>query len=130
MRQSSLSLYSKKPYRICPVENQSNSGGETHDVAQKHPNTWGLYDMLGNVDEWCHDGEYKPGLAVDPVGQIDAGAQRAIRGGFFGYPALYMRASYRDWNGPRGRSSDIGFRCLSSERSARHLSRSGSSCAL
>ena len=61
----------------------ANSNNETHEVSQKRPNAWGLYDMLGNVDEWCHDGprDYAEGMVIDPLGPTEAGADRVIRGG-------------------------------------------------
>jgi formylglycine-generating enzyme required for sulfatase activity len=62
-----------------------NSGGTTHPVGQKLPNPWGLYDMHGNVWEWCQDwiGGYAGGIAVDPRG-LDTGSNRVIRGGRWG----------------------------------------------
>lgn len=94
-----------------------NSNRETHDVGQKRPNAWGL-DMLGNVDEWCHDGmrTYEPGLAIDPMGPTSAGAVRVIRGGGWDYPARGVRAADRGAVAPGYRDHIIGFRCLSSER--------------
>ena len=58
------------------------SNNETHEVGQKRPNAWGLYDMLGNVWEWCHDAlrTYDRGEVVDPVGPLEAGADRVLRG--------------------------------------------------
>ncbi len=61
-----------------------NSGGKPHSVGQKRPNAWGLYDMHGNVLEWCWDG-YAPGYfqqtpGADPVGPSQA-ADRVLRGG-------------------------------------------------
>jgi len=95
-----------------------NRHDATHDVGQKRPNAWGLYDMLGNVDEWCHDGmrTYEPGLAIDPMGPTSAGAVRVIRGGGWDYPARGVRAADRGAVAPGYRDHIIGFRCLSSER--------------
>ena len=95
---------------------EANSGGETHEAGQKRPNAWGLYDMLGNVYEWCHDGrrDYTPGFFVDPLGSIEAGALRALRGSLWFNPARFVRTAYRDALHPSGRLRGIGFRCLSS----------------
>src|SRR4029434_1066174 len=71
-----------------------NSNGDTHDVRQKRLNAWGLYDMLGNIDEWCHDGprDYKQEAVVDPVEPTEAGADRVIRGGGWHNPARVVQA--------------------------------------
>lgn len=93
-----------------------NSGGTTHDVGQKRPNAWGLYDMLGNVLEWCHDGlrPYQEESVRDPVGSTDAGAVRALRGGSWGLLAQYARAADRFGVLPGNRDAGIGFRAASS----------------
>jgi formylglycine-generating enzyme required for sulfatase activity len=93
-----------------------NSNDETHEVGQKQPNAWGLYDMLGNVGEWCHDGrrDYEQEAVVDPVGPLDAGALRVIRGGSWADPAQVVRAANRLWSHPGLRYVVLGFRCASS----------------
>lgn len=92
-----------------------NSGGETHPVAQKKPNAWGLYDMLGNVDEWCHDGMryYSPEAVTDPMGFLkDDDYPRVIRSGSCEDGARYVRAAFRDGDHPDNRYDILGFRII------------------
>jgi len=73
-----------------------NSGGTTHPVGQKQPNGLKLYDMLGNVWEWCWDwyGAYPSGLVKDPIGP-ESGSPRVNRGGSWGSVAENAAASNR-----------------------------------
>ena len=95
---------------------EANSGDETHEVGQLEPNAWGLYDMLGNVDEWCDDGprDYTEMAQVDPVGPIEADASRVIRGGSWILSAQFVRAAVRNWLPPGFAVDSLGFRCASS----------------
>ena len=88
-----------------------NSGGKTHPVGQKKPNTLGLFDMHGNVIEWCQDwqGRYAGGPEVDPAGPL-RGSARIVRGGSYGHPPDGLRCSWRrggTWGTPY-----IGFRLV------------------
>jgi formylglycine-generating enzyme required for sulfatase activity len=89
-----------------------NSGRRTNPVGEKRPNPFGLFDMHGNVYEWCSDGYaadyYKGSLVDDPPGPVGA-SDRVIRGGGWGYPRLARSAS-RDYLAPGGRSNILGFR--------------------
>ena len=86
-------------------------GGETHPVKRKQPNAWGLYDMLGNIWEWCADwyGSYDSGHAYDPIGPTE-GTYRVLRGGGWFSPARSVRAAFRDRVDPSSRHSSFGFR--------------------
>lgn len=90
----------------------SNSGGRTHEVAQKQPNAFGLYDMLGNVWEWPAnwDEAYAPGSIVDPTGPA-SGQYRALRGGSGNADPGNARVSGRNRYEPGNRSNVIGLRC-------------------
>jgi formylglycine-generating enzyme required for sulfatase activity len=89
-----------------------NSRNETHAVAVKEANSWGLYDMLGNVWEWCADAwvpDYT--LKARAAGAGSASALRVIRGGSWLDGAQVVRAAYRSHYGPSGRHRNQGFRC-------------------
>ena len=89
-----------------------NGDGKTHPIGQKKPNAWGLYDMHGNVYEWCLDwkGDYPATAVSDPTGP-STGLYRVIRGGGWFSSARYCRSAYRNCYGyPDDRSSDYGFR--------------------
>lgn len=88
-----------------------NSGNQTHPVAQKQANELGIYDMSGNVWEWCSDrwSDYYPDASVtDPQGP-SSGGYCVLRGGSWCYSAC-CRVSYRDWSYPGYWHDYIGFR--------------------
>ena len=92
----------------------ANSGGKTHPVGEKKPNAWGLYDMHGNVLDWCGDwydgGYYASSPTDDPTGP-SRGSLRVHRGGSWGSPPPgYCRSARRDWGTPDSRRNDLGFR--------------------
>ena len=97
---------------------RENSNEQLQPVGQKLPNAWGLYDMLGNVQEWCHDGPrtYTADAVVDPMGPTDAGVRRVFRGGSWIVSARDVRAALREEHIPGLRLSSVGFRCASSGR--------------
>ena len=89
----------------------ANAEGSPRPVAQKAPNAWGLYDMLGNVWEWTWDDHaaYPDGAASDPLGP-DQRFERVHRGGGWTSAVTDCRAARRDYNQPTYRFSDLGFR--------------------
>jgi formylglycine-generating enzyme required for sulfatase activity len=90
-----------------------NSGKETHPVGKKKANAWGLFDMHGNVAEWCADyyGDYPSGAATDPAGP-DKGQMRVVRGGSWNDRADKCRSANREREVPESSGMFIGFRVV------------------
>ena len=90
-----------------------NGGDQTQPVALLKPNAWGLYDMCGNVAEWCQDfrREYSAEAQTDPV-VLDAGFGRVRRGGTPWEDAMYCRSASRVSNQQDERRRYLGFRVV------------------
>ena len=93
----------------------ANSDSTTHPVGKKKPNPWGLYDMSGNVWEWCADfyakHAYSGGETNDPPGP-SSGTGHVLRGGAWGDNSNLLRCACRNCDGPDGRNNGVGLRCV------------------
>jgi sulfatase modifying factor 1 len=93
------------------VNSDTGRGPQSHPVATRAPNPLGLYDMLGNVDEWCWDwhGPAYPETRTNPTG-LAAGSTRVTRGGNWNTAAPFCRPAYRSGASPQNGHPSIGFR--------------------
>ena len=93
-----------------------NSGSKTHAVGTKQPNELGIYDMTGNVLEWCQDwyDSYSSSPQTNPTGAV-SGSFRVLCGGSWGNSAGYCRSSCRGSNTPGSRNNFLGLRLVLSE---------------
>jgi len=100
----------------CPARGRGREEVVPLHVGKTTPNAWGLFDMHGNVEEWCHDwyGSYPGGKQTDPVGRAD-GEFKVARGGSHGTVAYYLRSANRMGTLPQDKSFMIGFRVVLGE---------------
>lgn len=108
---------SSYPYDTCTNTDTSTSAPKSPQAVGSYPpNRWGLYDMHGNVWEWCGDWYKSYGTAhqVDPTGPAEATAlaSKVLRGGSWIFSAAYSRSARRDYRSPSGGGDDIGFRIV------------------
>jgi len=100
---------------------KNNSGSKTHQVGLKKANAWGLYDMHGNVEEWCWDryGDYPSSAQTNPTGPAVPSDGRMARGGHLGsgapYGGKYLRSACREGVYPHGGGDESGFRLVRSQ---------------
>ncbi len=100
-----------------------NSENKTHEVGTKRPNSWGFYDMLGNLREWCldwhRDDYYKECLQkriIDNPQGPEAGESKVLRGGCFDWAITNLRPTYRNFNRPNVNFFGNGFRVVFHEK--------------
>ena len=99
--------------------NGENSNNETHEVGQLLVNELGLYDMSGNVWEWCADWYEEDyyqrckdeGVVENPVNTVES-TLRVLRGGGFFYGSVFCRSAHRYWASPDFRVNSLGFRLV------------------
>ncbi|MBS7395888.1 MAG: SUMF1/EgtB/PvdO family nonheme iron enzyme, partial [Prevotellamassilia sp.] len=93
-----------------------DSGRKTHPVKTKQPNELGIYDMSGNVFEWCQDryDSYSSYAQTNPTG-AGSGSNRVNRGGGWDYSPRYCRSSRRSYYAPENSSIDLGLRLVLSQ---------------
>jgi formylglycine-generating enzyme required for sulfatase activity len=90
-----------------------NSAGTTHPVGQKLANPWGLYEVHGDLSEWCQDwyADYPEGSVTDPHGPASA-TWRVYRGGSYDLPGRYCRSAQRYYDDPSSNFDYVGFRIV------------------
>lgn len=93
-----------------PKQTTPAADGGTADVGSYEPNPWGLYDMLGNVWEWCLDWYQESPLGYDPLTGPLSGSFRVVRGGSWNRYAYYCRSAFRGSGVPSHWGDDFGFR--------------------
>ncbi|NDC41692.1 MAG: formylglycine-generating enzyme family protein, partial [Chitinophagia bacterium] len=91
---------------------KTNSGGTTHSVGQKMANSLGIFDLTGNVAEWCQDtyASYAADTLVNPV--ATSGGNRVVRGGDYTSPVFKCRNAYRSDRIPNTKDGTVGFRLV------------------